>query len=241
MQFVVGIEAGVQRKEFVEHRGEQEQVAFAEIALRVHAQFAADAAYRQAAQQAIDRLVTDLLQPAEPALAGLGRLRVVIARQVVGLEDGLERLDVVQRQVVQRHVADQLPEKIATQRRGVAGRHRADIAEREKLRGAFAGLADIAQRQPLRQVLVGAGQLDGQGFLRLVAARGEAQVGLQAVVEQRRLLVHGVVGRPVGRVADIVGERFERHVLPVALATGLPAAHPVHRIHPAVLRRMLGR
>src|SRR5690606_13097503 len=158
-QLVVGVEAGVERKKLIEYRGEQEQIAFAQIAIGVHAQLGADAAYGQTAVQSVNMGVVDVLEAAEQALADLGSMLVGMPGQVVGLEDDLERLDIRQRQIIQRHVADQLPQEVAMQRRRVTGRDGADIAKPEKFRGTFAGLADIAQRQLLRQVLIGTGQL----------------------------------------------------------------------------------
>ena len=239
---MVAVEAGVEGEEFIEHRGEQEQVPFAQVAVLVHGQFGTHAANRQAAMQAVDVLVGDLLQAAEHALADLERVLVVVARQVVGLEDDLERLDVGQRQVVQRHVGDQLPQVVAVQRRRIARRHRADIAEAEELRGVLAGQADVARLELARQALVGAGQLDRQGLLRIAVARAEAQPGFQAVAEQRGLLAQAVVRTGARLVeAAVVLERLERHVFLVAHAARFPAGHPIHREHPAVPRVEFGR
>lgn len=146
---MVGVDAGVKREKFVQNRSEHEQVALADVAFRIDRQLGTQAAQRQAPMQAVDMLVADRLEPAQQALADLRRMLVVVARQVVGFEDHLERVDVGQRQVVERHVADQFPEEIAVQRRRVARRRRGDIAETEELRRAFAGDADIAQAQPL--------------------------------------------------------------------------------------------
>jgi len=192
--------------------------------------------------QAIDALVADALQAGEAAPADARGMLVVVARQVVGLEDHLERLDVGQRQVVQRHVADQLPQVVALQRRCIAGGHRVDVAETEEFGGVLAGQADIAGLELARQVLVGAGQLDGQRFMLVVIAQAEAQPGVLAFAEQRGLLAHAVV-RPRHRhvEAGIVLEGFERHVVLVAHAAGLPAGHPVHREHPALLAVVFGR
>src|SRR5690606_32626089 len=50
-QFVIRIEAGVQGEKFIEHGGEEEQVAFANETLQIHGQIGSHAANRQAAVQ----------------------------------------------------------------------------------------------------------------------------------------------------------------------------------------------
>src|SRR5690606_14900983 len=87
VQLVVAVEAGVEGEKLIEDRGEEEQVALAQVAVRVHGQFGAHAAYRQATVQAVDLTVTDALEAAEQALADALGVLVVVARQVVGLED----------------------------------------------------------------------------------------------------------------------------------------------------------
>src|SRR3546814_7334472 len=56
-QLVIRVEAGVEGEEFVEHRGEEEQVALTDEAVLVHGQFGTYAAHWQPAMQAIDVLV----------------------------------------------------------------------------------------------------------------------------------------------------------------------------------------
>ena len=120
-------------------------------------------------------------QAVEQAFADLLLMLVVVARQVVGFEDHLERLDVGQRQVVERHVADQLPEKVAVQWRRVAGGDWADVAKGQELRRVFAGQADVTQTKLARQVLVGASKLDGQRLVLVEIAQAEAKVCLQPI------------------------------------------------------------
>src|SRR3546814_13963165 len=69
--------AGVEGEEFVEHRGEEEQVALTDEAVLVHGQFGTYAAHRQPAMQAIDVLVGDVSQAAEaPPADVLGVLEI---------------------------------------------------------------------------------------------------------------------------------------------------------------------
>ena len=76
---MIRVEAGVEGEEFVEHRGEEEQIALTNEAVTVHGQFGTYATHRQPAMQAIDVLVGDVSQAAEAPPADVVGVLVVIA------------------------------------------------------------------------------------------------------------------------------------------------------------------
>ena len=174
-QFVVRVEAGVKREKLIEHRGEDKHFPLAEKALRLDAQVDAQAAQWQTVMQAIDRFVANRTQCIEAAPADFLRLAVVITRQVVGFEDHFERVDIGQRQVVERHVADQFPQEILVQGRCKTGGRHTDIAEGDKVRCLLAGLVDVTDLQVPWQIVVGTGQLDRQCFLRMAVPMADRQ------------------------------------------------------------------
>src|SRR5690606_8319067 len=124
----------------------------------------------------------------------------------------------------------------------VAWGDRTDVAETEKVRGVLAEAADVADTQLAGQLVIGAGQLDRQGLVEVLAAAAEAEEGLQPLAMQGRILAKTVVRRrpsPLGAVVMLEG--FEGNVLGVPHAPGLPAGDPVHRVDGALVLRVLRR
>ncbi len=110
-QLVVGVDAGVKREKFVQNRSEHEQVALADVAFRIDRQLGTQACAAAGPDAGGRHARGGPPEPAQQTLADLRRMLVVVARQVVGFEDHLECVDVGQRQVVERHVADQFQRK----------------------------------------------------------------------------------------------------------------------------------
>jgi hypothetical protein len=102
---------------------------------------------------------------------------------VVRIEAGVERIDVGQRHVVQRHVADQLPQEVTVQRRGVTCRGHQDVFKGELFQGGF-GVMDVADLKPTRKVLIRAGQIDRHRLRKINVLSAEAQVGVHPVMGQ---------------------------------------------------------
>lgn len=144
-QLVIRIEAGVQCEKLVEDRSEHKQIALADIPLRVDDELGAQPAHRQSTVQPVDMLMLDRLQSAEQPLADFFGMLVVVARQVVGFENQLQRIDVSQGQIVERHVADQLPEEVPIERRRKTWRDRRDVAKTQEPRRQLAGLIDVTE------------------------------------------------------------------------------------------------
>ncbi|MNF93258.1 hypothetical protein D3C84_759280 [compost metagenome] len=103
-------------------------------------------------------------------------------------------------------------------------------------------LVDLAGLELARQVLVGAGQLDGQGFSGFGVADAKAQVGVQALMQQRGTLADAVV-RAVSRNIEtwVMFKGFERYIFLITQTARPPTGHRFHGKHATCFQVVLSR